>query len=299
MKHKDSFSRKVFNVCNIIFFLAMSVIVLFPYLNMVAKSFNDGNDTAKGGITIWPRVFTLENYKAVMTDEAFLRSCLVSVSVVVLGTILSLLVQYMAGYVFLNKRLIGHKFLMMFLMIPRYFGGGLIPMYILFSKMGLLNNYLIYIIPGCFSVYNMIIIRSYLSSIPYSLHEAARVDGANDLKIAFQIILPLSKPVIATVGLWLAVAYWNNWTTTLYYVTKKELYTMSYVLQQVLKEADKIQNLIKEAALRGEILDIKPTITTESVRSAQLIVTTLPIVLVYPFLQKYFIQGVTLGAVKD
>ena len=121
----------------------------------------------------------------------------------------------------------------------------------------------------------------------------------HDLRIAFRIILPLAKPVLATVALWVAVALWNDWLTTLYFVTKKEMFTLQYVLMQVLKEAEKIQAIIKEAAMRGEVVNIKSNITTESVKSAQLIVTTVPIIIMYPFLQKYFIQGITLGAVKD
>lgn len=277
----------------------MCVVVLFPYLNVLAKSFNDGQDTIRGGITIFPRVFTLENFATVMRDDSFWRSAGVTVSVVVLGTVLSLLVQFLAAYVLLNERLYGHKFWVILVMIPRYISGGLIANYIFFANTNLLDNYWIYIIPGCFSVYNMIIIRSYLQSIPASLAESAKVDGANDIMIAFRIIMPLSKPVLATVALWLAVGYWNNWTTTLYYVTDKKLYTLQYVLMQVMKETEKIQAIIRDAEMNGIILNIVPKVTTESIQSAQLIITTLPIVLVYPFVQKYFISGITLGAVKS
>lgn len=299
MTKHDSISRRIFCVCNVIFFILLMAVVLFPYLHILAKAFNDGKDTSMGGITIFPRVFTLENFSAVIGDDAFGRAFVVTVCIVLVGTLVSLLIQFMTAYVFTNNQFIGHKFLMYMFMIPMYFGGGLIPHYILYSKIGMLNNYLVYILPTCFSVYNMIIIRSYLNTIPPSLAESAEVDGANHLTVAFRIILPLAKPVLATVALWLAVGLWNNWTTTLYYVTKKDMYTLQYVLMQVLKEAEKIQALIKDAALRGEVLEIETNITTDSVRSAQLIVTTVPIVIIYPFLQKYFIQGITLGAVKD
>jgi len=299
MKTKDSFSRKVFNVFNIIFFLAMMLVILFPYINVLAKALNDGSDTALGGITFFPRKFTWENFGAVINDAAFPRALLLTISITLLGTLVGLLVQYMTAYVFLNKDLMGRTWLLFFFMIPMYFGGGLIPTYILYSKIGMLNNYLIYILPGCFSMYNMIIIRTYLSSISDSLREAAKLDGANDFGIAFKVVLPLAKPVLATVALWLAVGIWSNWTTTLYYVTDKSLFTLQYLLMQVLKEADKIQRIINEALLRGEILEIQPKVTTDSVRSAQIIITTIPIVIVYPFLQKYFIKGVMLGAVKD
>lgn len=299
MVGKDSLSRRIFYFCNVVFLLLIAATVLFPYLNVLAKAFNEGSDTAMGGIIIWPRKFTLTNMSTVLRSKGFFGSFMVSVCNVVLGTLIRLIVQFMVAYVFLNERFIGHKFFMYMFMIPMYFGGGLIPKYILYSNIGFLNNYLVYILPGCFSVYNMIIIRSYLSSIPSSLRESAKVDGANDLIIAFRIMFPLAKPVIATVALWSAVGLWNDWTTTLYFITKKELFTMQYLLVQVLKEAEKMQALIKEALMLGVELDVKLEVTSESVQSAQLIITTLPIVIVYPFLQKYFISGITLGAVKD
>ena len=299
MTRKDSFSRKVFYIFNVVFLLLMAASILFPYLNVLAKAFNDGNDTARGGIVVWPRVFTLENFATVLKDKAFYRAFLLSVCNVLVGTFNTLFVQFFAAYVFLNKRFIGYRFLEILFLIPMYFGGGLIPMYMLYAKTGLLNNWILYVLPGCFSFYNMVIIRSYLATIPPSLAESARVDGANDLKIAIRIMLPLSKPVIATVALWTAVGIWNDWTTTLYYFTKRDMFTLQYVLMQVLKEAQKIQDMIREAAMYGETIEVQAKVTTESVQSAQLIITTLPIVCTYPFLQKYFIQGMTLGAVKD
>lgn len=300
MKKKDSLSRKIFYVCNVIFMLLMCVVVLFPYLHILAKAFNDGMDSARGGITIFPRVFTLENFGTVMKDDAFWRAALVTVSIVVIGTTLSLLIQFMTAYVLLNEKLYGHKLWSILLLIPKYIDGGLIAGYIFLANIGMLNNFWVYIIPGCFSVYNMIIIRSYLQSIPKELAESAKVDGANDVLIAFRIIMPMAKPVLATVALWLSVGYWNNWTMTLYYAQRnKAIYTLQYVLMQVMKEAEKIQAMIKDAELNGLISDVVPKVTTDSVQSAQLIITTLPIVCVYPFVQKYFITGITLGAVKS
>ena len=296
---KKTLSRKVFNVCNISFFILMMIVVLFPYGNVLAKALNEGKDTAMGGILLLPRKFTLENFKTVILDDAFGQALFISVSLVIVNTIVQLLVQFMAAYTFLHKDLVGHKALMMFLLIPMYFGGGLIPQYILYAKIGLLNNYLVYVLPGLMNTYNMIIIRSYLESIPASLRESAKIDGANDILIAFRIVFPLAKPVMATVALWTAVAAWSGWTATLYFVTKKSLFTLQYLLMQVIKEADKVRSIIAEAQMRGEEINIELKVTTESVQSAQIIITTLPIVMVYPFLQKYFIQGITLGAVKD
>lgn len=298
MTKKDSLSRKIFYIFDVVLMVVMCVTVLFPYLNVLAKAFNDGQDTMRGGITIFPRVPTLENFAAVLKDDSFWNAAMITVSVVIIGTVCSLLLQFITAYVLMNERMVGYKLWMVLFMIPRYISGGLMAQYIFYANIGFLNNYWVYIIPTMFSVYNMIIIRSYLATIPSSLAESAKIDGANDLTIAFRIILPLSKPVLATVALWLAVGYWNNWIMTLYYITEKKLYTLQYVLMQVMKEAEKIQSIIKAAQMEGIELNIVPKVTTESIRSAQLIITTLPIVMVYPFVQKYFISGITLGAVK-
>jgi len=297
---KESLSRKSFIVFNVLFMIALMIVMIFPYINVLAKSLNDGADTMRGGITIFPRVFTWENYKTVISDKMFPRSALNSVVITCVGTIVSLIVQFMAAYAFLQKDLIGRGAFLGFLMVPMYFGGGLIPTYIMYSNMGILNNYLLYIIPGCFSLYNMIIIRTYMKGLPDSLIEAARLDGAKELEILVKIVVPLSKPILATIALWKAVGLWSDWTTTMYYFTKKEKFTLQYVLVQVLKETERIQTMIKDAQLRGETLNVSDfNVTTESVRCAQIMVTTLPIVIFYPFLQKYFIKGVMIGAVKD
>ena len=299
MNKKDSLSRKIFYVCNIIFLLLLSVTVLFPYLNLLAKSFNEGADTMKGGIWLLPRKFTLENYKNVFNNKQFWPALSISVSRVIVSVVVNVLVQFMVAYAFLNKHFLGRKVIMFCFLIPMYFSGGIICNYILYSQLGLMNNYLLYILPGAFGVYNMIIIRSYLETIPDSLRESARLDGANDLVVAFRIMFPLAKPVLATIALWTAVGSWNDWTTTMYYVTKKRLQPLQYLLMRLLKESETIEAMLDEAAMHGIVMDIVPQVTPASIQAAQLIITTVPIVLTYPFLQRYFIQGMTLGAVKD
>ena len=279
---------------------ALVVVMIFPYLNILAKALNNGEDTAMGGITIFPRVFTWENFETVIYDSAFPRSAFVSVVKTLAGTLIALVVQFLVAYAFTHKDLYGKKGLLLFLMIPMYFGGGLIPCYIYFSNTGMINNWALYLLPSAFSLYNMIIIRSYMETLPAGLTDAAYIDGANDLQVLTKIITPLCKPILATVALWSAVGHWSEYTITMYYFTDKKLYTLQYLLYQVLKETEKIEAMMKEALLRGEtIIGLEQAITTESVRCAQIIVTTIPIVICYPFLQKYFIHGVTLGAVKD
>ena len=297
---KEPISRKIFNVFNIVFMCAVVVVMIFPYVNILAKALNDGGDTAMGGITVLPRVFTWENFSAVVEDSAFPQAAFVSVVRTVLGTVIAVVVQFLAAYVFTHQELYGKKGLLMFLMIPMYFGGGLIPCYIYFSNTGMLNNWALYLLPGAFSLYNMIIIRSYMDTLPASLSDAAYLDGATEFQVLTKIITPLCKPILATVALWSAVGHWSNYTTTMYYFTNKKLYTLQYLLYQVLKETEKIEAMLKEAQLRGEeLIGAQNALTTESIRCAQIIVTTVPIIICYPFLQKYFIKGVTLGAVKD
>lgn len=297
---KVSISRRIFNVFNILFMCALIAVMVFPYLNILAKALNNGEDTAMGGITIFPREFTWENFSSVIQDSAFPRAAFVSVVRTVAGTLIALVVQFMTAYVFTHKDLYGRNGLLLFLMIPMYFGGGLIPCYIFFSKTGMLNNWALYLLPQAFSVYNMIVIRSYMNTLPPSLREAALLDGATEFQILRKIITPLCKPITATIALWSAVGHWSDYATTMYYFTNKKMYTLQYVLYQVLKETEKIEAMLKEAAMRGEeLIGSNISLTTESIRCAQIIITTLPIVICYPFLQKYFIQGVTLGAVKD
>ncbi len=292
----------VFMMFNYLFMIIVIVATLFPYLNVLAKALNDGIDGMRGGITLWPRVFTLENFKLLLKDSDMYRATVVSVCRVVLQVVLSLVVQLMAAYALSRKELFGRMAFNVFFLIPMFVGAGLIPSYILFSKLKLLNTFWIYIIPGLFSFYNVMIIRSYIAcNIPNEIIESARIDGCSEWRMLFMMIIPLSMPVLATIALWVAVSSWNDWTTTLYYIQKSSLHTLQYKLMQTIKETERINSLIQTAIEKGqdvESLQNSIKVTPESVQSAQVIIVTLPIIAIYPFLQKYFVKGVTLGAVK-
>ncbi|MBR2499851.1 MAG: carbohydrate ABC transporter permease [Clostridia bacterium] len=292
----------IFQVVN---FLAMIVIILLclvPYLNVLAKALNEGNDTLRGGITIFPRVFTLDNFKVLLSDESLILATGVTVAKVALQTVGSVIVQFMAAYALSRPNLWGLKAVNIFFLVTMYIGGGLIPNYILFSKMGLLNNFWVYVLPCLWSYYNVIIIRSYIqSNIPDSVIEAAQIDGAQEGTLFVKIVMPLCKPILATIVLWVAVASWNEWTLTLYYITNPDLHTLQYKLMQTLKESERLTALMQEAAQKGEDIETlakQMKATPESIQSAQVILVTLPIICAYPFLQKYFVKGVTLGSVK-
>ncbi len=292
-------SEKIFNVCNIVFMLLFCVVTLYPYINQLAISFNDGMDSMRGGITIFPRSFTTANYKAVFSSADFVSSATVSVLRVVIYTILSLFVVYSCAYGLTRKGIPFRKQITLFLMIPSYVTAGVIPIYLLYRYYHLINNFWVYVLPTTFVFYNMVIIRSFLQDIPASIEESAKIDGANDIIIMCRIILPLSMPVVATVALWCAVGAWNDWTTTLMYVTDRELFTLQYMMMRLIKESEIAQQMAVQAAMTGGAAEIVSKPTSEAVKSATLIVATIPIIVVYPFLQKYFIQGVTLGAVKE
>ena len=295
---KMSRTYKIFTVCNTIFMLLMCAVMLYPYLNQLAIALNVGTDTSRGGITIFPREFTLENFRAVFNDPGVLRSAAVSVARTLMAVVFSLTVTFAAAYALTRKSLKGHKIITMYFIITMYINAGIIPMYILYRYLGLMNNFWVYVLPFGMSVYNMLIMRSFIEGIPISLEESALLDGANEIQVMQKIIIPLSKPVLATVALWVSVGQWNDYTTSLYYVTEKKLYTMQYLLMRIVKQGEVIRALLQEASREGVEVTNLPTTTGASTQAAMLIATTVPIICVYPFLQKYFVKGVTLGAVK-
>jgi len=291
-----------FKILNTVIMLCVVLVTLVPYLNVLAKSLNDGTDSMRGGITIFPRVFTMENFKILLNDANMYRAFLVTVAKVIVFVAGSVIVQFMAGYALSRKNLWGLKAVNIYFLIPMYMIGGVIPNYILYSNINLLNSFWVYIFPGLWNFYNVIIIRSYMqSSISDSIIEAARIDGASEWTNFSRIVMPLCKPILATIILWTAVGSWNEWTSTLYYVQNPDLHTLQYKVRQTLKESERITALIQEAIARGEDAQKvagQMKVTTESMQAAQVIVVTIPIICVYPFLQKHFVKGVTLGAVK-
>ncbi len=293
---KRSLGEKSFGVFNTILMVLICVISVYPYLNQLAISLNDGRDVMAGGITIFPRKFTWENYTTVLSNPAFLQAAKISVTRVVCSTVLALLVTYAAAYGLTRRGLPYRKFLTLFLMLPGYIPVGTIPTYINISNLGLLDNFWVYVIPSLFGFYNMIIIRSYLQELPPEMEESAKIDGANDFTIMFRIIFPMTLPVVACVALWVSVGAWNDWTSTLIYVTDPDLHTLQYLMMRLVKEAETANQMSMQAAMsKGQVV---PRVTGDTVKAATLIITTLPILMVYPFLQKYFIKGINLGAVK-
>lgn len=299
---RGSRSRRAFRICNGIFMILLSFTFLAPYINILAKAFNAARDTTLGGLTFWPRDWTLDNMNVVLGDSSTWTGFRVSVFRVIIGSTFALFVQYTAAYALLRKGLRFKKFIIILFSIPMFVSGGIVSEYIVYGRnmLGIYNTFWVYILPHSFSFYNIVVIRTYLAGIPDSLLESARLDGAGELVILRKIMLPLSMPIVATILLWSAVGHWNDWTTTLYFVEKSDLFTLQYNLQLAVKQAETVQSMIADAIESGRPLgDIDTDITAESIQAAQLIVTTVPIICVYPFLQKYFMSGVMVGSVKE
>ena len=293
---KRTRGEKIFNVFNIIIMIALCVITLYPYLNQLAVALNEGMDTMAGGITIFPRKPTLANFEAVITNDNFVVAAWVSVSKVFLNLALSLTVTFCAAFALTRKGLPAKRGFTLFLMISSYISAGVIPTYILYRYLGLIDSYWVYIFPTAFSFYNMVVIRSFIQEIPESIDESAIIDGANEFQIMTRITVPLSLPVLATVALWVAVWSWNDYNTTLMYITDKNLFSLQYLMMQIIKESELVRQMAIQSAMGNHSASMQPT--PDSIKAATLIVTTIPIIMVYPFLQRFFIKGITVGAVK-
>ena len=300
MKIKESIPSRLFDIFNIVLMVVLGLIMIFPYLNVLAKSFNDAADSARGGITFFPRVFTIENFKTIFADSTTISALIVSIARVLIAVVLSLLVQFSAAYALSKQNFPGKKFFVTLYMIPMFIAAGQVPLYVIITRLNLLNTFWVYILPFLFSFYNIVIIRTFIqSTIPISIEESALIDGANEIIMFFKLILPLSKPILATIALWVMVQHWNDWTATLYYIRKQDLFTLQYIMMQLVKETDRLQKMQQAAIEAGmPVEEIKSKISSESLIAAQVIVTTVPIICVYPFLQKYFVKGIMMGSVK-
>ncbi|QNU67163.1 carbohydrate ABC transporter permease [Ruminiclostridium herbifermentans] len=291
----------VFTTFNTIFMLALAVVTLYPFLNTVAVSFNDGLDTIRGGIYLWPRIFSLQNYKAVFFSGTVYNAFFVSVARTVLSTVLNLFLTTMLSYTLSRREYVLRKQITVIVVLTMYFNAGLIPNYFLIKGLGLLNNFWVYVIPTLISGFNMIVIRTYILSIPESLVESARIDGAGDFRIFIKVIFPLCKPVLATIALFVAVGSWNSWFDTFIYCSsRQDLSTLQYELMKLLSSTSNANaNPAMAAGIGASSQSAAGLVTPLSIRAAITIVAAMPIIVVYPFLQKHFIVGLSVGSVKE
>ena len=286
-----------FPIVNTIILCVLMLVTLYPVINTVAISFNDGTDALRGGIGLLPRVFSTKAYYDLLTDPLIYTAFGISVSRTLITTILNVILTSMLAFALSRKEYVLRNVITMLMVLTMYVNAGLIPNYLLISKtLHLSKSFWVYIIPTMFSCFNMIVIRTYISGLPEALAESARIDGAGDLRIFWQIIFPLCMPVLATVALFVAVGSWNQWfDTQLYNGSKKNLYSLQYLLKMKLATTVQSSNSAQTSA---DALKNSAQATPITVRSAITVVSALPSLVVYPFLQRYFVTGMVLGGVK-
>ena len=287
----------VFPIVNGLLLCVIMFVTLYPVLNTVAISFNDGTDALRGGIGIWPRVWSTKSYQSLLSDPATYQAAWISVSRTVITTLLNLILTSMLAYTLSRREYVLRRFITVVMVLTMYVNAGLIPNYLLISKtLNLSKTYWVYIIPTMFSCFNMIVIRTYIAGLPEALVESARIDGAGDIRIFWQIIFPLCKPVLATVALFVAVGSWNQWFDThLYNASKPYLHTLQYLLKMKLATTQASANAAKSTA---DAMQSTTQMTPITIRCAITVVSAVPILIVYPFLQRYFVTGMVLGSVK-
>ncbi len=291
----------VFNTFNFVFMATLMIVTLYPFINTLAISFNNGVDTLRGGIYLWPREFSLQNYKAIFIGGNVFHAFLVSVERTVLSTVTNLFLTTMLSFTLSRKEYVFRKPITIIFVLTMYFNAGIIPNYFLIKNLHLLNSFWVYVLPSMIAAFNMIVIRTFIIGIPESFVESARIDGAGDFRIFMQVIFPLCKPVLATIALFVAVGAWNTWFDTfLYCSSKQNLSTLQYELMKLLSSTQNFNSNPALAAGVGANSQTADTMVTSlSIRSAITIVAAVPIIVVYPFLQRYFVVGLNVGGVKE
>ncbi|ANY65981.1 ABC transporter permease [Paenibacillus sp. BIHB 4019] len=265
---------------------------LYPIWYVLVNAFNEGQDGMRGGIYWWPRMFSVESFEAVFQSAGIMTAMGITVAKTVLGVLLHVFFTAMVAYAFSRRGLIGGKIYILIGTVTLFFGGGLIPTYLLIRDLHLLDNFLVYIIPALFSFFDLIIFMTFFREIPDGLEEAAKIDGANDWGIFLKVVLPVSLPVIATIALFHGVYQWNDYFAGVIYMNNMDLQPIQTYLYRVVAQSSSNQMV---AAIPG---GVGKTVTSQSIKLATMVVTTLPIVLVYPFLQKYFVKGMMIGSIK-
>jgi putative aldouronate transport system permease protein len=291
---KTSVGEKVFTVFNHVFFVLLGLTTIFPFLNLIAKSFSSEAAVISGSVSLWPVDFQTGTYKYVVQNSMFLNAFKVSLTITICGTLLSLFMTTLAAYPLSKPRLRGRKWFILMYIFTMLFSGGLIPTYLLMQHLHLIDKLPVLFLPAMVNVYNMLIIKNFFESLPDSLEESAKLDGASNMTILWRIMLPLSMPVLATIALFFAVQFWNDYFASLIYINSAHLKPLQLYLKELFVSSS-------DTFLRaGQDINIDAAmnVSPQAIQAASIILATLPILLVYPFLQKYFVKGVLVGSVK-
>lgn len=302
MKVRASKGEKAFKIINTAILIFLTFLFIYPFWYILILSLNQGMDATRGGIYWWPRVFTLGNYYVVLSNSVILNAFVISVLRTIIATAGSIIITSMVAFGLSRKELPGRNIFITIFFIIMLFGGGLIPYYLQLMKLGLLNKFWVYVIPNLFSVWNMIVMKTYFkNNIPDSVIESARIDGAGYSKVYFHLIMPLSVPLLAALSLFTAVGNWNDWFSGAFYVNDINLQPLQTYLQRVMSTTEATNMISQQQANNLRAIEIfhPEVVTTTSVRMATIMVATLPILCVYPFVQRYFVKGVMIGSIKE
>lgn len=297
MKKKLTTGDIIFYICNGIFMLIFVIVTIYPVWNTLVLSLNEGTDAQLGGIYLWPRVWSTKSIVSVFKKEGIITGAFISVLRTVVGTTLSLALNAILAFIISRKKFLFRSAMSLFWVITMYVSAGLIPTLLIYKNLGMVNSFSVYVVPGAVSAFNMLVIRTFMQGIPESLEESAQLDGAGYVTIFLKIISPLCKPVYATMVLFAAVNQWNSWFDTMLYNRGNEkLTTLQY---ELVKYLSSVMNNTGSAQGSAGSIGTVDAITPITVRCAATVVTMLPIICLYPFLQRYFVTGLTIGGVKE
>ncbi|WP_246941794.1 carbohydrate ABC transporter permease [Bacillus pinisoli] len=292
MKKNVSLSSKIFDLFNILFLALLSLSMLLPLISVIAKSFSSSEAISKGEVYFWPIEFTLINYEYVFHDASIWRAFFISVLITVGGTLINLLATTSLAYPLSRPEYKGKKIILFLVLFTMIFSAPLIPSYLVVKSFGMVDTLWALVIPSMISAFNFFVMRSFFQNIPSTLIDAARIDGLGELGILFRIVLPLSKPVLATIGIFYGVSHWNNYQSALYFLNDPKLYPLQVKLRQMIvndEMAVEANSVFSSMALNSP----------EGIQMATVVVATLPILLLYPFLQKHFVKGSMIGSIKE
>lgn len=278
------------------FLSALFIVTFLPFWHIFILSLNDASDPTYGRFMLWPSAFSLDSYKTVLKDSEILNSIIVTVGRTAIGVPLTLACVSMLAYALSQRDLVGWRGLNLFFVFTMYFSGGLIPTYMVVKSLHLIDSFWVFIFPGMMSVFWMILVRTYMENLPKEMEEAAQIEGANDIRIFLKVILPVCTPVLATITLFSAIGHWNAWYDSYIYTYNPDLKTLSAVLVKILNQFQTGDMLSASQQLAND--QRKNPVSSESIRMTVTMVATLPIILMYPLLQKYFLKGMLVGAVK-
>lgn len=293
---RNSWNDRIIDMIIYTLLAVLSFTAIYPFWNTLVMSLNEGKDTSMGGLTFWPREFTISNYEVIFSDERFFRAMGISIARTVSGTFLSVLITALMAFALAKKELKGKRFYMIAGIITMYFQGGLIPTYLWLREIGLFNNFWVLIIPGILSIWNMIVFRTFFQGLPDELEESAKLDGCNYYGLFFRIVLPVSGPVFATLSLFTAVGLWNEWFNAGILINNAELLPVQNYLMNMINSSSTAEML---SQMGNGVNVVTQTVTPKSLQMTAVMVVTLPIIMVYPFLQKYFVKGVMIGSLKE